>query len=121
MTNRNLTPEQVTQSRVLLTDIRNRLIELSAGDKELRFAYNRKVYKELQYDERGTPALRRRLKKEKFVSQSGLCAIGRESLEPEGRNAELDRFNAVDGYTAANTRLVCHSCHRLDQEKKGFR
>lgn len=121
MPNRNLNNAEIEKARLLLAEVRNRLDALSAGDKELRFAFNRKVYKELQYDERGSPTLRRRLKREKFAEQGGKCAIGGEPLEPGGRNAELDRSAAADGYTTTNTRLVCHACHRADQEKKRFR
>jgi len=74
----------------------------------------------LIYDERGTPALRRNLKKLKYAEQGGKCFICGVALESAGRNAELDRINAVDGYSAANTHLVCHECHRADQERKRF-
>jgi hypothetical protein len=36
------------------------------------------------------------------------------------RGAELDRVNAMDGYTEANTRLVHHECYVKSQEEKGF-
>lgn len=42
--------------------------------------------------------------------------------EPMGvKDSELDRADPVDGYTAENTRLVHHACHRADQAEKGFR
>jgi hypothetical protein len=120
MTTRKLTEEQRVKANTLLATIRTTIDGLSEGDESLRFAYNRKVAKELQYDERGTPMERRALKREKFGEQHGLCAQCTKPLEPGGRNAELDRLEAMDGYTATNTRLVHHECHRAAQEERGF-
>jgi hypothetical protein len=121
MTARRLSDGQRRRVKAILEGIRRKLTGMSRGDRELRFALNRSIYKALTYDERGTPAYRRHLKLIKFNDQQGRCAIGREALEPRGRNAELDRFVAVDGYTVENTRLVCHKCHRADQERKKFK
>jgi hypothetical protein len=41
------------------------------------------------------------LKLKKMASQKGLCALCKKDL-PE-RGAQLDRFNAMDSYTAKNT------------------
>ena len=92
----------------LLRSIRLRLEKLSAGDRKLLWAYRRKVSKELTYDERGKPMHRRRLKILKRLEQSGKCPICRKPL-PE-RYAVLDRFNAMLGYTAKNTRLIHQEC-----------
>jgi hypothetical protein len=97
---------------------RERLVELAGGDRELLFAYRRKVYKELSYDERGNPMLRRRLKAIKRSEQDGVCPICREPLPKS--YCELDRFDAATGYTAENTRLLCHACHITTQESKGY-
>jgi hypothetical protein len=121
MSNPQLSKSELVQARMLLGEIRRRLNDLSSGNKDLRFAYNRKIYKELQYDERGTPTWRRKLKRLKYEAQAKRCAQCREPLEPNGRNGELDRFVAVEGYTVTNTQLVCHKCHRADQERRGFR
>jgi hypothetical protein len=121
MTTRKLTDEEREKANALLHTIRQNLDELSGGDRTLRFAFNRKISKELQYDERGTPVERRVLKGQKFGEQGGICPVCNDALEPRGRNAELDRLEAMDGYTAANTRLVHHQCHRESQEEREFK
>ncbi len=73
MGNRHLTDEELTRANELLGWIRKRLDELSGGDTELRFAYNRKIAKELSYDERGKPVVRRKLKELKWKEQRGKC------------------------------------------------
>ena len=49
MPNRQLTAEELTLANALLADVRARLEALSGGDRELLFAYRRKVFKELTY------------------------------------------------------------------------
>ena len=63
MANRQLTPEELEQANALLDDIRSKLVALSAGEKDLLFAYRRKIFKELTYDERSKPMVRRKLKR----------------------------------------------------------
>jgi hypothetical protein len=46
-----LTNEELGKARELLDDIRQRLLTLSNDDKDLLFAYRRKIGKELIYDE----------------------------------------------------------------------
>lgn len=118
MSNPRLTPDQLAIANELLTDIRHRLDELSGGDRELRFALNRKIAKELGYDERGKPMNRRKLKIQKRNEQNGECPLCGGKL-PE-RSAVLDRFNAIDGYTSQNTRLICHPCDTKFQSDKGY-
>ncbi len=113
MPNRNLTDDELAQAHALLTDIRQRLNELSAGDPAVLFAFRRKIAKELTYDERGKPADRNKLKARKFGEQHGLCTECREPL-PE-KFAELDRKNAIEGYTPENTELIHAACHRKRQ------
>ncbi|WP_127459437.1 hypothetical protein [Xanthomonas citri] len=91
---------------------------LSGGDKELLFAYRRKVYKELMHDERSKPMIRRRLKQLKMKEQQGICPLCNELL-PE-RGAVLDRTQAVDGYTPENTRLIHAACDVAHQAAKGY-
>jgi hypothetical protein len=55
MANPRLNIQQTLLANDLLALIRHQLDELSQGDRELRFALNRKVAKELIYDERGKP------------------------------------------------------------------
>lgn len=47
--------------------VRCRLTVLSHADSDLLFAYRRNIAKELQYDERDKPMVRRALKKKKWV------------------------------------------------------
>lgn len=118
MPNRNLTAEELHRANDLLVELRGRLESLSEGDLDLLFAYRRKIYKELSYDERDKPMVRRRLKGLKRVQQGGCCAVCREVL-PE-KYAVLDRINAVDGYTTENTRLICPNCDAKIQESRHF-
>ena len=118
MANRRLTPSELERANALLDGIRKQLLALSAGDRDLLFAYRRKVYKELGYDERSKPGERRLLKAVKREQQGGLCAICLKPL-PE-KYAVLDRFNAADGYTKENTRLIHQDCDVENQAAKGY-
>ena len=72
----------------------------------------------LVYDERSGPMARRKLKLTKRREQGGLCAICSEVL-PD-KYVVLDRFRAMDGYTAENTRLICEMCDRKIQAERGY-
>lgn len=102
----------------LIRLVRERLDELSGGDPALRFALNRKLFKDLSYDERGKPMNRKALKAQKRRDQSGICTECRAPL-PE-TDAVLDRFSAIEGYTPENTRLICSPCDRRIQHERGF-
>jgi len=119
MPNPRLKPEQLALANDLLKLIRQRLDELSDGDRELRFALNRKVAKELVYDERGKPADRHKLKRQKRKEQAGKCAKCLEDLPARG--AVLDRFAAIDLYTPQNTQLLCERCDKQIQGERGYR
>jgi hypothetical protein len=116
--NRRLNKDELAQAALLLAEVRRRLSELGGGDKNLLFAFRRKPFKELTYDERSKPMARRRLKQEKLVEQQGLCPICGKTLPT--MYAVLDRANAVDGYTAANTRLIHAECDAQNQASKGY-
>jgi hypothetical protein len=116
--NRQLTPEELVHANAVLAEIRSRLEALSHGDKELLFAYRRKVFKELTYDERDKPGARRKLKEAKWKEQRGLCAICGKEL-PETYTV-LDRLSAMAGYTKQNTRLVHQECDAVQQASKGY-
>jgi UTP:GlnB (protein PII) uridylyltransferase len=118
MANRRLTIDELENANAVLVDIRARLISLAGGEPDLLFAYRRKIAKELIYDERGKPMKRRLLKLHKMIAQKGLCAECAKELPKRG--AELDRINAMNGYTEENTRLVHHDCHIRKQAEKGF-
>lgn len=92
--------------------------ELSGGDKELLFAYRRKIAKELHYDERGKPGQRKNLKLLKWGLQNRKCAHCGDELPL--KYSELDRKNAVDGYTEENTELVHAKCRQERQAAKNY-
>jgi hypothetical protein len=118
MPNRRLTPAELEDARLLLTMVRAGLRQLAGDDAELLFALRRKVYKELVYDERDKPMVRRRLKSQKRQQQGGLCAICSQPL-PE-KYCVLDRLEGAAGYTAENTRLVCPGCDVTTQQSRGY-
>ena len=118
MPNRNLTTDELTRANELLADIRARLTSLAAGDPLLLFAYRRKVAKELQYDERGKPGLRGKLKAMKWGQQNGRCAHCGGELPLE--YSELDRKEAATGYAKENTELVHAKCHQERQAAKRY-
>jgi hypothetical protein len=116
--NRRLDPNELSNANELLHQIRTRLALLSGGDADLLFAYRRKIAKELTYDERSKPMDRRRLKAAKRLEQHGLCPICNKA-PPLSYNV-LDRTRAADGYTPANTRLICEACDRAVQASRSF-
>ncbi len=118
MPNRKLTLAEIGEAVKLLTSIRKRLNQFSAGDSELLFALRRRVIVRLTHDERGTPAHRNKIKQFKRAEQNGMCPICSKELPL--KYAELDRFRASAGYTMENTRLVHHACHIQDQAEKSY-
>jgi hypothetical protein len=118
MSNPTLSKEQLNEARKVLKDLMVRIHEISNGDERLVFAYRRKLYKELMYLERGKPALRRKLKELKYKEQKGVCTECQMALEL--KESELDRSQAMLGYTPENTRLIHHKCHRQEQARKNY-
>ena len=118
MANRQLTPHELESANALLGEIRAKLVALSQADPGLLFAFRRKIFKELTYDERSKPMVRRKLKDQKWKEQCGLCAICNQPL-PE-KYTVLDRTIAVDGYTKENTRLIHQDCDSAHQASKGY-
>jgi ribosomal protein L44E len=117
--NRQLTKAELeTLFRPVFEDVRARLRVASGGDEDLHWALRRKLTKELSYAERGKPMLRKVLKALKRGEQGGKCALCHCEL-PE-RNAVLDRLEAMKGYTAENTRLLCQDCDQAVQVERGF-
>jgi hypothetical protein len=110
--------EQQKATKLLLSFIRSKLISLSRSDPDLLFAYRRKIYKELIYDERGKPMYRRKLKQEKWGEQKGKCAVCRRAMPL--KDSEMDRIKPMKRYTLKNIRVVHHDCHRQLQEKLRF-
>ena len=79
--NRRLTKKELEELACpMLAALRQQLEEASEGDNELLWALRRKLYKELTYDERGKPSLRKQLKVAKSKEQAGLCPLCNEAL-----------------------------------------
>jgi hypothetical protein len=116
--NRRLSDAERVVGHRILESVRDLIEEASIHDKSMGWALRRFVYTRLMHDERGKPMQRRILKLNKMISQRGLCFECGEELPKRG--AELDRIQAMDGYTEENTHLVCHKCHRKSQEERGF-
>ena len=114
----SLSEEDRARAIAILEELREKIAAVAGEDRERLFQMRRYILKRLEFDERGTPTQRRTLKEAKRKSQRGLCALCQGELPQRG--AELDRFRAVDGYTACNTQLVCHSCHQKAEAERGF-
>ena len=120
MSNRQLTEQERTELFApLLDDVRDRMSRLSSGDRGLLWALRRKLWKELQYDERSKPTQRKRLKAVKRVEQEGKCATCQKELP--AKYSVLDRLEAMPGYTAENTRLLCPACDVNIQRRRESR
>jgi hypothetical protein len=98
----------------ILDQTRAQIEAAAADDPDLRFQLRRYILKRLEFDERGTPTQRRKLKDLKRKFQHGLCYECAEPLPAKG--AELHRLSAVEGYTEANTQLLCRACHQKAQQ-----
>lgn len=118
MSNRQLTADELARAHEVLREIRARLDGLAGGDNELLFAYRRKVYKELIYDERSKPAHRNAVKLARWNLQGGKCAHCAKEMPL--KYAHLDRIRAVDGYTVENTELIHGDCHHDRQALKRY-
>jgi hypothetical protein len=124
MQNGRLSNDQLSTARQILAEVRQRMTEAAGGDQRFAFALRRYVYKKLSYDERDNPARRTKLKLQKLVDQDGKCGYPR-CPTPDVRmtkedEPELDRLDAIKGYTRENTMLMHHGCHRLSQKERGF-
>jgi hypothetical protein len=114
----SLSEEDRKKAIAILEELRGSIAAAAGENRERLFQMRRYILKRLEFDERGTPTQRRRLKEAKRKSQRGLCSLCQGELPRRG--AELDRFRAVDGYTVGNTQLVCHSCHQKAEAERGF-
>jgi hypothetical protein len=119
MANPTLDADQLKLAQKLVDEIRRKLLAVSGEDKNLLFAFRRKVFKTLLYDERRTPAARNKLKRQKRKEQEDNCAHCGEKL-PD-KYVVLDRFDAVQGYTEENTQLICQPCDRRIQEHRAYK
>jgi len=119
MGNRRLTESELANlANPLVQMVRAQLKELSSDDNSLLWALRRKLAKELLYDERGKPMQRKLLKATKRGEQQNKCAVCQ--CELPAKNAVLDRYEAMKGYTAENTRLICPECDVQIQTERGY-
>ena len=102
----------------ILEQTRSQIDAAAAADPDLCFQLRRYILKRLEFDERGTPTQRRKLKDLKRKFQRGLCYDCAQPLPAKG--AELHRLQAVEGYTEANTRLLCRACHEKAAQADGL-
>ena len=110
--------EQLEIARQVVAELRDRLSREALGNPRFLFSLRRYVWKRLEFDERGRPSDRKKIKFAKIIEQKGACAICSKDLPKRG--AELDRFDPEQGYTEENTRLLCHDCHQEQQQLKNF-
>jgi len=124
MSNGRMSTDQLAAAREILVEIRRRIVDAAGGDQRFAFALRRYVFKNLSYDERDTPARRTKLKLQKLVDQNGICAYAKcptpHVKMTKEEEPELDRLDAIKGYTPENTVLMHHGCHRLSQKEKRF-
>lgn len=114
----HLSDEVLAQVRKILDRVRTELGVVSNGDAKTLHHARRYLMKRLEFDERGTPADRNKLKLTLMAKQQGKCAFCGEPLPP--RDSELDRSDPVLGYTEENCKLIHHQCHRKAQAAKNY-
>lgn len=119
MPNRRLTEQEIKEiAAPLLDKVRQKIENAAENDETLLWALRRYIKIRLEHDERGKPIERRALKKKKRKEQGGRCPIC-QGLLPE-KGAVLDRLEAMGGYSAENTRLLCPSCDQQIQRERGY-
>ncbi len=104
--------------RKLLDVVRTELDRITDGDQRKLHHARRYLQKRLEFDERGTPADRNKLKLTLMAKQQGKRASCGEPLPP--RDSELDRADPILGYTEENCKLIHHQCHRKAQAAKNY-
>ncbi|MBI5152862.1 MAG: hypothetical protein HZA36_00140 [Parcubacteria group bacterium] len=119
MSNPQLNETQLKQAHRLIAKVRKWIETLAKNNPEAIFAFRRKIYKELMYDERSKPMERKRLKDKMWKKQNGICPLCRQRLPEKG--AVLDRIKAIGGYKEGNVRLICASCDGKVQEERGYK
>jgi ribosomal protein L44E len=120
MANRLLTEDEIKSVFTpLIKLVRDELVVKANGDDNLLWALRRKLAKELVYDERDKPMVRKKLKLKKKLDQLNKCAECFEELPSTG--TVLDRLEAMKGYNEENTRVLCPVCDAKIQKERGYR
>jgi hypothetical protein len=115
----HLSDEVLKKVRELLDRVRSELKQAASEDPKTLHHARRYLMKRLEFDERGTPGDRTKLKLTLMAKQRGICSYCGEPLPP--RDSELDRTDSILGYTEDNCKLVHHACHRKAQAAKNYR
>jgi 5-methylcytosine-specific restriction endonuclease McrA len=118
MPNPTLNEEQRTIAMSIVKDVESQIEALSNGDDDLRFAFLRKIHKELVYLERDSPSKRKRVKRKVWKAQGQVCAECHVPLE--FRFSIADRKEAVKGYVPENLEIIHEECNRVRQERQRF-
>ena len=75
-------PELSSEDRVktvaILQRVREEISAVAGADRALVFQMRRYIAKRLEFDERGTPTQRKKLKDLMWKKQRGLCALCKE-------------------------------------------
>lgn len=119
MPNPQLNKAQIKQAHSLLDKIRKQIVVLAKDSPELIFAFRKKIRKELTYDERSKPVVRKKLKGLMWKKQNGICPLCNKELPL--RYTVLDRTEAIKGYVEQNVRLIHSDCDRMVQEERGYK
>ncbi len=119
MANPQLNRTQLSEAKKLLEKIRKEIKVIANNNPKLIFAFRRKIYKELMYDERSKPMERKRLKGLLRKKQKGLCFECKKALPRRG--AVLDRSEAIKRYNEKNVNLICSECDKKIQEKRQYK
>jgi hypothetical protein len=110
MANGRMSSDQLATARKILVEVRQRIADAAGTDQQFAFSLRRYVFKNLSYDERATPAHRTKLKLQKLVDQAGICAYANcptpHLKMTKDQEPELDRLDAIEGYTPENTVLT---------------
>ena len=118
MANRQLDSDEREVAKQILADTKLRIVSASKDDANLEWAMRRYIYKQLIYDERKSPMVRRALKVKLRARQNDRCQMCGKQLPEKG--AVCDRLEAMKGYTEENTRLLCPTCDKKVQEERRY-
>jgi len=119
-TSPHLTDIQLAEVSKILDYVRSEITRIAGDNQKLAHHARRYISKRLEFDERGTPAQRNKVRMLLLAKQQGKCAECGEPL-PAKEDSDLDRFESPEqGYSVENTRLIHRACHRKAQAAKNY-
>lgn len=95
MANRRLIEDERQALLPLLTKVRQQLIGLAGDDTELHWALRRRLWNQLQYDERLKPQYRAALTKKKRAEQNGSCNVSKQPLPGKRDTRSASRYGRL--------------------------